>query len=78
MNILTKKCNENRVHKKVNFLKINKPGGPNKVRRVGQNRKINKRGEIYLAPESTLFPQALGPDWVVAEAGSTRSQAGDR
>ena len=29
-------------------------GGPNKVRGVGKNPKI-KRGDIYLAPESTRF-----------------------
>ena len=31
---------------KVNVLKINKRGGPNKVRGVGKVRKINKRGKF--------------------------------
>ena len=43
------------VRKIVSFLKINK-GGDNKVRGVGKNRKINKRGAVYLAPESTTKP----------------------
>ena len=41
--------------KKVNFLEINERGDPNKVREVGKNRKIDKRGDVYLAPESTNY-----------------------
>ena len=41
------------VCKKVSFLRINK-GGPNKVRGVGKNQEINKRGDVYLTPESRL------------------------
>ena len=45
--ILTRKWKEGLVWK----------SNPNKVREVGKNRKINKRGGVYLAPESTVLQE---------------------
>ena len=44
----TKKGNGMRGCKKVNFLEINERGDPNKVREVGKNRKIDKRGGMFI------------------------------
>ena len=52
--VLTKKGNETRGLKNSMSLKLMN-GIPSKVWGLDKNRKINKKGDVYLAPESTSW-----------------------